>query len=254
MNGKLVHSTGLNCNMTLLIPNRPHNRIYRFTNWLKLGNSVAKGTWENHWLLLALDIYPITTVIIMVPNCVYRWIRLLFLSVTISLTMFISLRFCQNKNFLELIFDNTTIKEANKYPCVSLCALDLIDDFFEGPLKIDVVNFTSFNYLIFWWDGIICNEELLDINFTEVRLRHRNDFVDTCISSTFIYKHCKKINKDAPWDYLEPLCYTLHIQEHRTNLASTWNVESSIMKYTILKSSQILFFKFHEFLQSKGIW
>ena len=64
-----------------------------------------------------------------------------------------------------------------------------------------------------WWNGWTCKEKLLRVNFTKIRVRLRENFIQSCIPSTSIIKNCYAINSDAPWDYLEPLCYTLNIRQ-----------------------------------------
>ena len=144
----------------------------------------------------------------------HHWYLTWGLSSILILTIFVCLKSGFNKVGLLMMFkDNSSSHRKSLYPCVSLCALDLFDDFFESPLRIEVANITNFNYIQLWWDGLVCKENLLNINFTDLSVRLKDYFVDSCISSASIYNSCIHINKDAPWDYMEPLCYTLSIQD-----------------------------------------
>ena len=149
-------------------------------------------------------------------NRTQKWIKTVFFSTMISLTVCFYLKIYQHKSFVQLFLLHTTEKIQQTYPCVSFCDLDLFDEFSEEPLKQNIRNLTrsvAHNYLVLWWNGLVCKETLLSINFTDVRARLRKNFVQSCIPSALIYKNCEAINKDAPWDYLEPLCYTLNIPQ-----------------------------------------
>ena len=135
-------------------------------------------------------------------------------SVAVSFTLWFYFKLFQTTGILLLPTKSKPKNEQSIYPCITLCPLDLFTDLFEGPLKQDVENFSLANYLILWWDGLHCTEQLLNINSTEVKDITKTHSVETCIPSTFICENCKKINTEAPWDYLEPLCYTIHLQEY----------------------------------------
>ena len=138
-----------------------------------------------------------------------KWMKTVCLSTTISLTVCFYLKISQHKNFVPSFLLPTMNKIQHTNPCVSFCDLELFDELYEEPLKQNVRNLTRsvvHNYLTLWWNGLVCKETLLSINFTDVRARLRQNFAQTCIPSALIYKNCEAINKDAPWDYLEPLC------------------------------------------------
>ena len=134
-------------------------------------------------------------------------------SVTVSFAIWFYFKLCQTTIIFPLPTKGMTKKVQSSYPCFSLCPLDLFEDLFEGPLKQDSENLTFANYLILWWDGLHCKEMLFNLNYTDVKDITKKNSVEACIPSTFIYKNCKNINTEAPWDYLEPLCYTIHLQE-----------------------------------------
>ena len=145
---------------------------------------------------------------------VHTSLKTMCLSVTVSFIIWFYFTILETTEIFPLPIKWKTKKEQSVYPCVTLCSLDLFADLFEGPLKQDVENLTLSNYLLLWWDGLVCKEKLFNINYTEVNDIAKKNSVEKCIPSTFIYKKCKNINTEAPWDYLEPLCYTIHLQEY----------------------------------------
>ena len=175
-------------------------------------NSKFNGIYKNHELII------LSSNLKMLFSTIKRtkkWMKTICLSLVISLSICLYLRIYQ-ENLIPLFLPTTIRRSQNTYPCVSFCALEHFDELYEEPLTQNTKNIkrdAAHNYLMLWWNGNVCKETLLSINFTEVRIRFWLNFVQTCIPSTSITKNCNAINLEAPWDYLEPLCYTLSIPQ-----------------------------------------
>ena len=149
-------------------------------------------------------------------NRTKNWMKTIFLSTVISLSVCLYIKILQDKSLIPLFLQTTNKKSQHTFPCASFCALELFDELYEEPIRQNIKNLTrkpAHNFLMLWWNGWTCKEKLLRVNFTEIRVRLRENFIQSCIPSTSIIKNCYAINSDAPWDYLEPLCYTLNIQQ-----------------------------------------
>ena len=149
-------------------------------------------------------------------NRTKNWMKTIFLSTVISLSVCLYIKIHPDKSLIPLFLRTTNKKSQHTFPCVSFCALELFDELYEEPIRQNIKNLTrnpAHNYLMLWWNGWTCKEKLLRVNFTEIRVRLRENFIPSCIPSTSIIKNCYAINSDAPWDYLEPLCYTLNFQQ-----------------------------------------
>ena len=100
-------------------------------------------------------------------NRTKSWMKTIFLSTVISLSVCLCIKILQDKSLIPLFLRTANKKSQQTLPCASFCALELFDELYEEPIRQNIQNLTrnpAHNYLMLWWNGWTCKEKLLWYN------------------------------------------------------------------------------------------